>query len=181
MAPFISSTCNRSSRPKRFTPSKLLSQRVNRERGNIVVVAQGFQITFDAHDPRGLANFWATALGYEPQPPPPGDESWEAFADRMDIPADQREAMAAVVDPDGRLPRLLFIKVPEGKTAKNRVHLDIEAPGARQAAEGERTARAREHADRLVDAGATEIEERTEFGAEWIVMQDPEGNEFCVN
>ncbi len=144
-------------------------------------MVQGFQITFDAHDPQRLADFWALALGYEPQPPPPGDESWEAFADRMDIPADQRDAMAAVVDPDGQRPRLLFIKVPEDKKAKNRMHLDIEAPGARESAEGERIVKARQHAARLVEAGASEIEERNAFGAEWIVMQDPEGNEFCVN
>lgn len=144
-------------------------------------MAQGFQVTFDAHDPQLLAEFWAVALGYVLQPPPPGFESWDAFADEMDIPLDRRDSMSAVVDPDGARPRLLFIKVPEGKTAKNRMHLDIEAPGAREAAEGERIVKAREHADRLVAAGATRIDEREEYGSRWIVMHDPEGNEFCVN
>jgi hypothetical protein len=144
-------------------------------------MAQGFQVTFDAHNPQLLAEFWAVALGYELQPPPPGFESWEVFADRMEIPPEDRDAMSAVVDPEGTRPRLLFIKVPEGKTAKNRMHLDIEAPGAREAAEGERIVKAREHAERLVAAGATYIDEREQYGAEWIVLQDPEGNEFCVN
>ena len=88
-------------------------------------VTTGFQVTFDAGDPEGLGRFWGQVLGYIEQPPPTGYASWAAYLDSIDVPADQRDSMYAVVDPDGRLPRLLFQRVPEGKTAKNRVHLDV--------------------------------------------------------
>lgn len=126
------------------------------------------QITFDAADPPGLAAFWALALGYVQQPPPPGFDSWEAFADANEIPEERRGDFGAIVDPAGAGPRLLFLKVPEAKTAKNRVHLDI--PVADREA----------HVASLVEAGATRVEDRSELGAAWTVMLDPEGNEFCV-
>src|SRR5580704_5606459 len=69
----------------------------------------GFQVTFDAADPDKLADFWAAALGYVKQPVP--EEKWDSAS--------------AVVDPEGRLPRLFFQRVHEPKVAKNRVHLDV--------------------------------------------------------
>jgi hypothetical protein len=82
-----------------------------------------------------------------------------------------------VVDPERKRPRLFFQPVPEGKTAKNRVHLDIRASGV----EGEEgRVRARQHAQRLVEAGATVLHEKDEPIGWCIVMTDPEGNEFCV-
>jgi hypothetical protein len=135
----------------------------------------GFQVTFDAGDPGALARFWATALGYVEQPPPEGWDSWEAWAAHMGIPADRMNDMAAVVDPDGQRPRLLFQKVPEGKTAKNRVHLDVNV-----GAPDHDRARVDAHVARLTRAGGSVVAEREERGERWVVMADPEGNEFCV-
>lgn len=146
---------------------------------SIGAMVRTFQVTFDAHDPARLAGFWAEALGYVLQPPPPGFASWEEFADSIDMPAEDRDGISAVVDPDGVGPRLLFLRVPEGKTAKNRVHLDVNVAGPTEDLEERRTA-LRAEADRLAGLGATPVGEREEHGGVWIVMQDPEGNEFCV-
>src|SRR5215470_13153925 len=82
------------------------------------------QATFDARDPQRLAQFWALALNYMLEPPPPGFDSWDQFAIQNQIPREQWRG--AAVDPDGLGPRLYFQPVPEGKTAKNRVHLDVQ-------------------------------------------------------
>jgi hypothetical protein len=142
-------------------------------------MAVGFQVTFDAADPVRLGRFWAQVLGYVDQPPPEGFDSWAAFLDSVGWPADQRDSRWAVVDPDGVRPRLLFQKVPEGKIAKNRLHLDVNVgAGITDSAERRRTVRAR--ADELVRLGANELREADEHGEYWIVLHDPEGNEFCV-
>jgi len=138
----------------------------------------GFQVSFDAADPRQLGQFWAAVLGYVEQPPPSGFDSWEAFLDSMDIPAGQRDSMYAVVDPDERLPRLLFQRVPEGKSAKNRIHLDVNV-GAGYPPE-QRTAAVRARADEILALGARELRVAEEYDEYWIVMADVEGNEFCV-
>ncbi|MGI9529329.1 MAG: VOC family protein [Acidimicrobiia bacterium] len=142
-------------------------------------MATPIQIVFDCADPANLAEFWATALGYATQPPPPGFASWEAWAVDVGIPEERWNDAAAVVDPDDAGPRLFFQKVPEGKTTKNRLHLDI---GVGKDIEPEHRSKVVEtEADRLVAAGASVVrhqEQRNEF---WIVMQDPEGNEFCVH
>ncbi len=135
----------------------------------------GIQITFDAANPPALAEFWALALGYVLQPPPPGFDSWEAFAEANDMPG-AIDDYGSVVDPEGVGPRLFFQKVPESKTAKNRVHLDVHASGP----DGDPDLR-EAHVQLLVDAGATRGAEHSEFGATWVVMADPEGNEFCVS
>jgi Glyoxalase-like domain len=75
-------------------------------------------------------------------------------------------------------PRLFFQPVPEGKTAKNRVHLDVRASAGVEGEDGR--VRARQHAQRLVEAGATILHEKDEPIGWCIVMTDPEGNEFCV-
>jgi hypothetical protein len=103
-------------------------------------------ITLDCHEPARVAEFWCAALGYEVGEV---DESWGT----------------EIRDPAGSGPPLLFLIVPEPKTVKNRVHLDIRPPHAM----------ARE-AERLVSAGAS-VQRRD---SKWIVMADPEGNEFCV-
>jgi hypothetical protein len=131
-------------------------------------MATGIQITFDAADPPALAEFWALALDYVLQPPPPGFDSWEAFAEANGIPPERFGDYGAVVDPAGEGPRLLFLRVPEGKVAKNRVHLDVGVPD-REA-----------HVARLVEAGGRRIDDRSELGSVWTVMEDPEGNVFCV-
>lgn len=139
----------------------------------------GIQVVFDASRPVQLARFWAEVLGYVEQPPPDGFESWAAFLDSVGWPADDRDSRAALVDPQGVRPRLFFQQVPEPKTAKNRVHLDVDAaPGA--TGEQRRTA-VRRRADELVTLGATRLGEAEELGSFWIVLRDPEGNEFCLH
>jgi hypothetical protein len=139
------------------------------------------QVAFDCAEPLKLAAFWASALGYVLQPPPPGFESWEQFARQAGIPREFWESRAAVIDPDGAGPRLYFQRVPEGKTVKNRVHLDLNVGGPPTDPAEERRARVDAEADRLVAAGATIVHLiDEEWGERWIVMADPEGNEFCI-
>jgi hypothetical protein len=144
-------------------------------------MAYEVQVTFDCGDPAALAEFWAAALRYVLQPPPEGFDSWDAALAAWGVPEDQRNERSAVVDPDGAGPRVFFQRVPEGKTAKNRVHLDVRAaPGL----EGEaRMAEIESASERLVALGATRVQrfEADLAGGGYIVMQDPEGNEFCLD
>jgi hypothetical protein len=144
-------------------------------------MAREIQVTFDCGDPAALAEFWAAALGYVVQPPPEGFDSWDAALSAWGVPEDQRNERSAVVDPDGGGPRVFFQRVPEGKVAKNRVHLDLRAaPGL----EGEaRMAVLESGCDALVARGATRVRrvEADAAGAGHIVMLDPEGNEFCLD
>ncbi len=140
-----------------------------------------FQVTFDSADPAAHAAFWAEALHYTVQPPPPGFDSWDAALDSWGVPTENRNDRSALIDPDGSGPRLYFQKVPEPKTAKNRVHLDLRAaagvpPEARaDALEAE--------CARLIALGARRVRrlEADAINNVCIVMQDPEGNEFCLD
>jgi len=105
-------------------------------------------VTFDCSDPARVGTFWSHALGYE---------TVQRGDDYFWIESSMGSAMP-----------LLFIKVPEDKQRKNRVHLDIETSD--RAAE----------VDRLIELGATFIDIGTPHDASWTVMADPEGNEFCV-
>ena len=137
-----------------------------------------FQITFDARHAPALAEFWALAVGYIIQPPPPGFESWEEFADSIAMPPEDRESISAIVDPNGDGPRILFLNVPEAKTAKNRVHLDVHVTEGLEGIERDRVRD--EKVAQLVQAGATYVDKRSDYGPAWVVMLDPEGNEFCI-
>jgi hypothetical protein len=142
-------------------------------------MSAAIQVTFDAADPAALAAFWVQVLGYIAEPPPEGWGSWEDWAREQGIPEERWNDASAIVDPDGAGARIFFQRVPEGKSAKNRVHLDVRsAPGLDGDA---RWARLREEADRLVAAGGTKLYELEERGQFWITMQDPEGNEFCLD
>ncbi|PRX44916.1 hypothetical protein B0I33_11014 [Prauserella shujinwangii] len=145
-------------------------------------MAREVQITFDCADPAALAAFWADALGYRLQDPPAGFESWEQALDAMGVPPERRNDASAVVDPEGSGPRLFFQRVPEGKQAKNRVHLDVRAaPGLDGDA---RMAALETEAERLVSLGATRLqryEPAPPLVAGFIVLADPEGNEFCLD
>ena len=138
------------------------------------------QVTFDCADPRTLSLFWCAALGYVFPPPPPGFDSWDAFAETL--PPDLRNSASAAEDPTGRGPRLFFQRVPEGKASKNRLHLDVRAaPGL---AGEDRMAALEAEGERLVALGATLVrrhEPQPPMSAGFIVMQDPEGNEFCLD
>ena len=140
------------------------------------------QITFDCEDPAALAAFWADALGYRIAPPPPGFATWDEFLDKMKIPHSRRNDASAAVDPEGNGPRLFFQRVPEGKLAKNRVHLDVRAaPGLTG---DERMAALEEEATRLAKQGAKRIERHDPdppLASGHIIMQDPEGNVFCLD
>ncbi len=138
-----------------------------------------FQVTFDAHDPAALAAFWAKALGYDVEPPPDGFETWADYADEIGLPMEDRNSLAAAIDPSGDGPRLLFQMVPESKVSKNRVHLDIDVADPTAAAE-HREAAIDAEVTRLVALGATKIAVHGSEHQTWTVMQDPEGNEFCV-
>jgi glyoxalase superfamily protein len=140
------------------------------------------QISFDCADPHALAGFWIEVLGYRYDDPPPGYATWDEALDAMEVPPERRNDASAAVDPDGRGPRLWFQKVPEGKTAKNRVHVDV------RAAEGltgdERMVALEAKAERLVALGATRVrrfEPDQAMSAGFLVMLDPEGNEFCLD
>ena len=138
------------------------------------------QVTFDCADPRALSTFWNDVLGYEFPPPPPGFGSWDDFS--ASLPEDKRNMASASVDPNGAGPRLFFQQVPEGKTAKNRLHLDVRAaPGLVGV---ERMAALEAVGDRLVALGATRVERHEPappMSGGHLVMQDPEGNEFCLD
>lgn len=148
------------------------------------------QVTFDAHDPAALSSFWRDALGYV-HPGPPGVDlpegadplaAWDEFLERVGVPKEQRNTRSAIEDPGGHGPRVFFQQVPEGKTAKNRVHLDVRAaPGLRGA---ERMAALEAACERLVALGGTRVrrfEPEPPLSAGHIVMTDPEGNEFCLD
>lgn len=108
-----------------------------------------FNVTFDSADPRTHAAFWSAVTGYEPLV--------------------EEDDFVTLQAPDKRgVRRILFFRVPEPKTAKNRMHVDLASkdPGSEVA--------------RLVELGATRVEYREGHGTSWTVMLDPEGNEFCV-
>jgi hypothetical protein len=142
-------------------------------------VTTGFQVTFDCDDAESLAKFWASALGYVLQPPPEGHETWESFLAEIGMPEDKWDSASALIDPEGKLPRLFFQKVPEQKSAKNRVHLDINV--SRDVPDSDKREKVDSETARLTELGATVVEAgREENGEYWVVMNDPEGNEFCI-
>ncbi len=136
-------------------------------------------VTVDATDPNRLAEFWAFALGYILQPPPDGFDTWEAFADALDLSAEDRERYSAVIDPQSVGPRVLFQKVPEAKSVKNRWHLDIDITD-RSLPENQHDQSREAGIAALVERGATEVARFNEAVGKWVLMTDPEGNEFCV-
>jgi hypothetical protein len=140
-------------------------------------MATKVQITIDAHDADALAKWWAALLGYE-------------MEDHHDLVAGLLEqgvvkeadvsridgrlgfaGIATACDPEGVAPRFYVQEVPEGKVAKNRMHLDI--PIGDEPLDDAVT--------RVVGTGATLVEFREHPGGRWAVMQDPEGNEFCLH
>lgn len=143
-------------------------------------MARSFQVTIDCADPDRLAKFWAAALGYKLQDPPEGFASWEAFLEAQQVPRELWNSASAVVDPDGKGTRIFFQQVREGKTTKNRVHLDVSVTGGPHTPLAERQQLVRAAVEELGKLGATFVETRDVRGEHWAVMRDPEGNEFCV-
>jgi catechol 2,3-dioxygenase-like lactoylglutathione lyase family enzyme len=133
------------------------------------------QVTFDCADVPAMVRFWSAVLGYEQEKPPPPFATWEEFAQVQGVPRDMWDAWGSAVDPAGEAPRLFFQRVPEGKTAKNRVHLDLRL-SAREGSAGLAA-----EVDRVVGLGAQRLTEHDELGSHWVVLRDPEGNEFCIS
>jgi hypothetical protein len=142
-------------------------------------MATGIQVVFDATDPDKIAHFWAEALGYILQPPPDGYESWDQVLAEMGVPESERDRASAVVDPDGKGPRIYIQKVPEPKAVKNRVHLDLNVAG-RATPPDARKPKVDAEVERLEKIGATRLYVQDEHGEYCVTMADPEGNEFCV-
>jgi predicted enzyme related to lactoylglutathione lyase len=107
-------------------------------------------IAIDAEQPRVVADFWCTVLG------------WDVV--------DEDESGVSIAPADGTLPTIDVLKVPEGKSTKNRLHLDLRADDLTTA----------EERDRLLGLGAVPTDVGQDPGVAWLVLSDPEGNEFCL-
>ncbi|MGA9161213.1 MAG: VOC family protein [Actinomycetota bacterium] len=106
-------------------------------------------LTWDCRAPEAIATFWASVLGY----------------DLVDIDDDGAEIRA----PERKGVPILFLVVPEGKSVKNRLHLDLRPETSMV-----------EEKERVLALGAREFRYVAEGGSYWTVMLDPEGNEFCI-
>jgi hypothetical protein len=140
-----------------------------------------WRITIDCRDAAVVMAFWRQALGYVDAPPPQGWDTWEQWLRDFDVPEEEWGDGGALVDPEGVLPSLSFLRVPEPKTVKNRLHLDLDVSGGRHVDQAARVERIRAHVARLVAAGATVVREYHDRDRlDHVVLADPEGNELCV-
>ncbi|MEU3737318.1 MULTISPECIES: VOC family protein [unclassified Streptomyces] len=138
-------------------------------------------VTIDCAEPGELAKFWALALGYAEKPPPDGFDSWGAWFAHHGVPEEEWDDGAYLSDPDGSGPSLSFLKVPESKVAKNRLHLDVQVGGGRATPWEVRWPRVVAAVEKLTAAGATVVREHEMQGRpDHVEMADPEGNEFCL-
>ena len=148
-----------------------------------------WQLTIDTNDPTRLATFWAPLLGYEPTPPPEGFDSWVAWYRSVGVPEDELSDVGPdycdrIHDPAGHGPRIWFQIVPDAKVGKNRLHLDLypTGPDRSSLSMAERRDIVEARVAELLEAGAS-VARRNEApgaGSYFVVMHDPEGNEFCV-
>lgn len=148
------------------------------------------QVTFDARDPRSLSIFWKEVLGYV-HPAPPGVElapgadplaAWDEFLEAHQVPVELRNSSSALEDPDGAGPRIFFQQVPEDKVAKNRVHLDVRT--ASDLRDQERMEALEAEGARLIGLGAERLarhDPEPPLSIGFLVLADPEGNEFCLD
>jgi hypothetical protein len=141
-------------------------------------MATNFQVTVDCSAPHELADWWAEALGWEVEPQ---DEEFirrmvaAGHASAEDTTTHRGKLVwkvgAAIRSPDAGAPRVLFQAVPEPKTVKNRMHLDLRVGAERQETE----------VARLTALGGRELWRAAQGPQHWVTMADPEGNEFCVS
>ncbi|MEV7421498.1 MULTISPECIES: VOC family protein [unclassified Streptomyces] len=138
-----------------------------------------FQVTFDCAEPARLADFWCAVLGYVVPPVPEGFATWEDY--HHSLPPEDQVIYFACSDPSGAGPRVLFQRVPEDKVVKNRVHLDVRV-GTGLVGE-ERLATLEAECARLVALGAVHLQTQLadDENESCILMQDIEGNEFCLD
>ena len=108
------------------------------------------ELVVDAADPERLAEFWMAVLGWRPT---------GRYAGAVEI-----------VDPAGGSPSLTFVPVPDEKQGKNRLHIDVNPVGCDQD----------EEVERLIGLGARRVDVGQGSEKSWVVLADPEGNEFCV-
>jgi hypothetical protein len=147
------------------------------------------QVTIDCANPMVLVPFWCRVLVYVVEPPPEGFASWNDYWRYLKVPEDElpvdHDAADSIVDPDGIGPRIWFQIVPEPKSVKNRVHLDVRASGGRGEPKPERVRRVEAHVRELEQIGARRLRTSTspddEVDHYGVVLADPEGNEFCVH
>jgi glyoxalase superfamily protein len=147
--------------------------------GGPMASVKEIQVTFDCAEPERVARFWCEVLGYVVPPPPEGFATWDDF-DRA-LPPEHQGSAFACVDPSGAGPRLFFQRVPEGKVVKNRLHLDVRV-GTGLVGD-ERLAALEAECARLVALGAVRVRLLRADGENesCLVMQDIEGNEFCLD
>jgi hypothetical protein len=117
------------------------------------------ELAIDCADPEGLARFWCSVLGYEVQ----DEEDGVVTIGSPAVPEGKSQ-------PGPVPPMLTFARVPEGKTVKNRLHIDVNPT------DGEQDDEVR----RLLDLGARPAEVGQTGDESWVCLADPEGNEFCV-
>jgi hypothetical protein len=143
-----------------------------------------WQLTIDCSDPDPLVRFWAEVLDYEVQPPPDGFATWNDWYLSVGVPEDELDldgdGADRIYDPTGKGPKIWFQVVPETKTIKNRIHLDVYVGGGRSVPIEERKRRVDARVSELVDLGASIHHVNDVDGSYGTVMQDPAGNEFCV-
>lgn len=137
----------------------------------------GVQVAIDCADPHALVRFWSAVTGYEIEDHSAGvaqmiEAGYATRDDATEIDGKLQWATAAACrDPQGTGPRLLFQQVPEPKSVKDRIHLDLHF------AAGERD----EQVERALALGATKLWEASQGPHSWVTLADPEGNEFCVS
>lgn len=148
--------------------------RLTRRRKEALILSRRFGVTIDCRHPMTLAQFWCDLLGYVEEPAPVGYSSWQEYDIANGVTAAEAASGCTIIDPDGRGARLYFQQVPEGKRGKNRVHLDIVASGRR------RWSDVTTAAGRAVARGGRVISESDDPADRFIVLADPEGNEFCL-
>jgi Glyoxalase-like domain len=151
-----------------------------------------WQLTVDCTDAARMVAFWATALGYDVKPPPPGHATWNDWYLSVGVSPEEldltRDGADRIQHPTGAGPDIWFQQVPEVKAGRNRLHLDIYPNGHdRSIPLSERRTRIEETVVALVEAGATVLRRYpADFGVDtdpegyFVVMGDPEGNEYCV-
>jgi hypothetical protein len=142
------------------------------------------QLTIDCQDPSAMVAFWGPALEYEPQPAPEGFGTWREWYLSIGVPASELgdgDAQDRLRDPSGRGPRIWFQPVPEAKSVKNRLHLDLHVGGGRAVPIEERRPLVDAKVAELLAAGATQVHVLDGYDGHYAVsLRDPEGNEFCV-
>ena len=147
-------------------------------------MAVSFQLVIDCTSPEPLARFWAEALHYVVSPPPPGFDSWDDFYRSIGVPeAELGIGADRIEDPNGEGPVIWFQVVPEKKSIKNRIHIDVNASGGRSSSIETRRGRVEAEVSRLVSLGATRLRTIEEPGLDHyaVALTDPEGNEFDIN